>query len=648
MSVQPTNSNQPPAQSSVEPTKKASLTSGRYYEELTQSEDILSALIAKFSGGGAKSNEITQKDIKKLTQALSNLKDLENVIKPQVQSSSESEDDTVSAASSDVDSNDSDSSLEDIPEPPAPPPPPPSTSFAPPPPPPPPGSSSFAPPPPPAPGQPTGKALAAPTAAILSYGEAKAKIEPIISNTLRGLAKNFAKSTDMSERQRTAEFLLRKAFESTPGILSQDDLNSAFDPSKNPSRNEAKVLRKLTQDIINNPEKLLKTETKPSARVSRQIETVVDDMLGSGSTLRTSRSSRAIKEPTIEEITNVVTEFLEARGETKAAIEKTFEKEQNIQITYKAVLKAVREFCSAEKIKVDLNNPKDITDLYKLKRSNECEKAINALNISEDELSQYLSASKSSLPDSSVKALAKYQELSLVKLWLFDKGSSFTDVLSKGESAIKETIDSLTKEVIAYKMKKEGKNEAEAKAELTNMGQRLEIYQEMRHDTTAIPSAFEREQKSNKKAIYEIKANEFEQIFDDLEAGRVPDDLSYFLGDTFTASSKLLRQLNLGLSIKEKGSQDKILRTLSPFQQLWILEACPSEEQRQIIVSSMANQMVEALQGTDSAKKATAVKLLAYINSNRESAKAEWRSGYDLLSKTLNANPKFIAIQSLI
>ncbi|MBS0635406.1 MAG: hypothetical protein JSR37_08095 [Verrucomicrobia bacterium] len=134
--------------------------------------------------------------------------------------------------------------------------------------------------------------------------------------------------------------------------------------------------------------------------------------------------------------------------------------------------------------------------------------------------------------------------------------------------------------------------------------------------------------------MLEMNAKEFVK---ELKAGSVPDVLSLFLGDDFASNGKFLEQF-----AKEIGTDEKALALLSPFQQLWLLEA---SSDKPAVAKIMAKLLLEKLTGTN---KADALKLLAYIDANQEKAKKEWQDGYKALLEALNSDGRFTKIRQLL
>ena len=96
-----------------------------------------------------------------------------------------------------------------------------------------------------------------------------------------------------------------------------------------------------------------------------------------------------------------------------------------------------------------------------------------------------------------------------------------------------------------------------------------------------------------------------------------------------------------GLKTANVKEREIILGTLSPFQRLWLADACSDETQRSHIIDFMVEKLVIALTGDDVSQKAEGLKLIAYIETNGMGAKKA------ILSE-LQDNTEFQKIKHLV
>ncbi len=148
-----------------------------------------------------------------------------------------------------------------------------------------------------------------------------------------------------------------------------------------------------------------------------------------------------------------------------------------------------------------------------------------------------------------------------------------------------------------------------------------------------------------------ISAAQFSRAIEELKAGNFPSTLKDFFSDTFPPSNTLVR--NIAANFRDVEDTSKFLGALSPFQQLWLLEASEGAA-REVIATYMADQLVASLtrgnEDVDPAKRAEAIKLLAYINTNYRllSQSDARREGYDELLTRIKSSPNYQEIESLL
>ncbi|MCE5294347.1 MAG: hypothetical protein LLF94_07005, partial [Chlamydiales bacterium] len=373
--------NDPAPQDSPKSSQKISsgTSSGRDYSLLVGSENVLSDLISQFSSSHTASDD----QIALLKNTLANLKKLESAF-PKPESDVESEDDTQSAELL----SSSDESFAPAPPPPPPPPATQPSGFAPPPPPPPPSSRSAPPPPPPPPAFGKAPVAVAQVAARsnLAFGAAKTQIRAIVIDALKDVANSFAKSDDIEEKKRAIEFFVGNAISSKPELLNKQELHKAIEGKETITRNEVKALKELIDEVIKKPDMLIAKEKKPApAKAAKtKAEALVDDIIPAEAPAKKA----VAKEATIEEISPVVRLFVQARGDSATSVEKIFEKDQNIRITYTAVVKEVKEHYN----KKTVGSPQEVTELYTKMLKTQAEIAISHLNIPPTDMKEYLSA----------------------------------------------------------------------------------------------------------------------------------------------------------------------------------------------------------------------------------------------------------------
>ncbi len=638
-------------------SKGFELLSERGYDKLVELEKVLTQLEA--------SQGLDEKQVTIIKQARTNVEDIEDAFRKTVLGSSADEDTESSTVASSSDSLKT-SILEDEirrlrqenaqlkkqltaqeeppVEAPPPPPPPPPPAAAPPPPPPPPG----APPPPPPPSAPVARAIAP----LPSRTEFKAKAV----EAMKQAAEVFATSDSLIERQSAAEILLRKA-----KVLPEAELNALF------SRDAQAVVRmeiKGFQDVLNTltkePDDLKKAvqQNKKQLKPASKAEQLVEEMVPAA--VKKVAPKKGIE---VEQKVPVVKAYLSMIQAPLSKAQKLFEedavikgKEQDVGILYSAALKVIGK---------PIDTPVEtVLKLLQEKHNATCKKEVETLagcayEKAIEKLKPYLDAvgeGNESLDPP--KALERFQEMRLFELWLYDNGSKMSEFLTKGSQGIADDLGRLKKSIIQERVKSllgQGakgedavqKTTTDVENEVYTLKHFLTAYQERRHE---LPSHIQPVTKRalGKKALYDYSDKELDAFFAEFAQGRFPDGLRKVFDDAFTPGTKLLQ----GLIKRIEKAEDKnsMLKQCSSLQLLWLLEACPEGKVREEIVHALQDQLMAALspQSPDGAKKAEAIKLLAYIHSSIKDAKPEWKKGYEQLFSALNGNSGYRQIELFV
>ncbi len=552
--------------------------------------------------------------------------------------------------------------------PPAPPAPP--TPPAPPPPPPPPMQTTGGPPPPPPPlprsESPRAEGAQQAPVAQKSYAQVKAAIFDV----LVPLAKQFA-SNQFGEKERklAAEKFIRQSLENKPGGLSKKDLDDLFtNQSVDKLPSHLQNWRKAVDYYVEKTSALKIESDKRSEEAStKRQDALVSDMLAGTPKVSRGKSGPVQASPagtfSVDDMREILTASFTQKGEGEKKIERLLSQENTVEIEFKKLKADVKKYCDSTSTKLpeDIRGYRDILKLMQTKESQDAvvrlfdphavrlDPAQRELAYSKAvaELEKYLDLiqvkDKAALLKNPIAVLAKYQELVLLKLKLYDMGIPFSMLLSdKGEKALsgKEVPKDL-KQFLAS-MQKELIPNDEERAEAKDGEIFIKKYEEVRR-TSNFPPAAERARTTKKAELFPMDEKELAEAIRMLKRGESPEVFRYHFTSEVTPRKALLDQIVKAIKeVKDINDRERMLSALSPFQQICLLEACQDKTLREEIANYMAAEMGRCLDPdsalADPTKRQEYIKLYAYVKSSQDDQKVspEWKNGYALFMEALN------------